>query len=533
MSEEIVTEARAGALRVVEGGEKRPEIIVTHDLSAITDQAAEHLARDGEIYQRGGELVHVVTPTAVSPGVRAVPAIRALPLPTLRVRLAEIVRWVKSDAKGNYKRVAVPDAIVQAVHSRGQWEKVRPLVGVLTAPTMRPDGSVLQAPGYDKATGLLLWPSTRFVEVPERPSRDEAINAAGAVLDLVCDFPFASDKDRSAWLAGVLTLVGRHAIHGPCPLFAIDANTRGSGKSRLVDVAVMLAHGAKAARSSISGVDEEMRKQITSILAEGAPAALLDNVKSGGKLGGAAFDALLTSDVWKERLLGKTQNLTLPARTVWWATGNNLRFAGDLARRTLKIRLESPLEDPEDRTDFKHGAGDALLYHVDRQRRFLVAQALIVLRAHAVAGRPECGRAWGSFEGWSRVVASAIRWLDLPDPLEVRATEDETADEDRLFASALAACLVAIDRPVTARELVAELYPFGAYEGEGPPDASETYAPAREALETATNARGVPSVLHVGHVLKRLHGRVIDGRAIVSTFDRHVKIQRWTVEARK
>ena len=60
-----------------------------------------------------------------------------------------------------------------------------------------------------------------------------------------------------ACLAGVLTLVGRHAISGPCPLFAVSGNTRGSGKSRLVDCAVKLAHGTKAARSTLSGTDEE------------------------------------------------------------------------------------------------------------------------------------------------------------------------------------------------------------------------------------------------------------------------------------
>lgn len=532
MSDEITTEARAGALRVVEGGDKRPEIVITHDLSTVTDEAAKHLARDGEIYQRGGELVHVVTPTPVSPGVARVPMIRALPLPTLRVRLSEIARWVKADAKGNYKRVAVPDSVTHAVHTRGQWERVRPLVGVVTAPTMRPDGSVLQAAGYDRKTGLLLWPSRAYVEVPEKPTRDDAIAAAEAVLDLVIDFPFATAEDKTAWLAGLLTLVGRHAINGPCPLFAIDANMRGSGKSRLCDVAVLLAHGTKAARSSISGVDEEMRKQITSILAEGSPAALLDNVRSGAKLGGPAFDALLTSDVWKERNLGKIQNLTLPARTVWWATGNNLRFAGDLTRRALRIRLESPLEDPEDRDDFKHGAGDKLLDHVERSRMVLVTQALLILRAHAVAGRPECGRAWGSFEGWSRVVVSAIRWLGLPDPLNVRATEDESADEDRLFAAAIAAMLGDVGRPLTARELVTELYPYGHYEGEGPPDVHDSYPAARDALEAATNARGTPTPLHVGHFLKRIQGRIVDGRAVVSQLDPHLKIQRWTTEKR-
>ena len=527
MANEIKTEARPGALRVLEGGDDRPEIVITHELSDVTDQAAAALAHDDEIYQRGGVLVHVVTPTP-APGATSSPIIRELPIATLQVRLAQVVRWLKLGAKGNYSRVPVPGAIVQAVHQRGQWDAVRPLVGVLTAPTLRPDGSVLQVAGYDRKTALLLWPSEYFVEVPERPTKDDARGAAEAILDLVVDFPFATEHDRIAWLAGVLTLVGRHAIAGPCPLFAVSGNTRGSGKSRLVDCAVKLAHGTKAARSSLSGTDEEQRKQITSLLAEGSPSALLDNVKTGTQLGSPAFDALLTSDVWKDRLLGKTQNLTLPARTVWWATGNNIRFAGDLPRRTLRIRIESPLEDPEDRTGFKHGEGDALLEHVSRNRKFLVAQALTILRAHALAGRPACGRAWGSFESWSAIVAAPLRWLDFPDPLEARATEDETADEERLHGAAVIAALEAIARPLTARELLHELYPFGHYEGgEGPPDPSPTYAAAREALEAACFGKGHPDPTRTGHFLKRLNGRVIEGACVYGAIDPHRKIMTW------
>lgn len=517
-------------LSVVKDCDDRPEIKIDHELSTLTDKGARSLALDGSIYQRGGALVHVVTPTP-SPGERSVPLIRDLPIATLRVRLAQVARWIKWNGKV-FARVAVPESITQAIHSRGQWDDVRPLTGVLTAPTLRPDGSVLQVAGYDVATALLLWPSEAFIEVPERPSREDARGAADAILDLVVDFPFATEADRSAWLSSVLTLVGRHTIAGPCPLFAVDANTRGSGKSRLVDVATMLAQGRKAARSSLSNVDEETRKQISSLLARGEPSTLIDNVRSGGPIGSAAFDALLTSDVWVDRNLGKIATIVLPARTVWFATGNNIRFVGDLPRRTLRIRLESPLEDPENRSGFKHGEGDALLVHVARHRRRLVTQALIVLRAHAAAGYPECGRSWGSYEEWSKRIASAIRWIGLPNPLEARATEDESADEDRLHISALMGAMRSIARPLTAREIIGELYPSDRFDHDTRPDLFPTFAPARDAIEATTGARGTPDVSRLGRFLKRIAGRVVDGRSIVGSLDRHMKVQRWEVRER-
>lgn len=526
----VQSEPEPSALRLVPRCDERPEIQLSLDLSDIADRAAELLAGDGEIYQRGGMLVHVVTPTASSPGARAVPLIRELPLPVLRVRLAQVARWLKEGKDRAWKRVDPPDKIVQAVFQRGQWEYVRPLVGVISAPTMRLDGSVLQTPGYDEASGLLLWPSASFFEVPDEPTIDDARAAAEQILDVVCDFPFRRPADRSAWLAGLLTLLARYTIDGPCPLFLIDANTRGSGKSRLVDAASICAHGIKAARSSISSHEEEMRKQITSLLAEGSPSALFDNVRSGAKLGGPAFDALLTSDVWKDRVLGRTLTLTLPALTVWWATGNNVQLVGDLSRRTLHIRLESPLEDPENRSDFKHGAGDALLRYIDERRRFLVTQGLTILRAHCVAGRPDMGARWGSYESWSKIVVGAIRWLGLPDPLEVRATEDIEADEERLCIGALVAAFEAIGRPVTVREIVTELYPRTQYDGEPYHDPSPTYDPARSAVEAITAAKGTPSVVQVGHLLKRFRGRIVGGRSIESETDPHLKVQRWLVK---
>jgi hypothetical protein len=530
MSKRIEEEPRPGALRIVTDTDARPEITVDFELSDVTDRAACALAADGEIYQRGGMLVHVVIPTPLVPGARSYPAIRELPMPTLRVRLAQIARWNQwSSKKQAFTRINVPDSIVSAVHSRGQWDDVRPLTGVITAPTIRADGSLLQDPGYDRQTGLLYWPDENFARIgdDERPSRDEARAAAESIADLACDFPFAHESGRSVWLASVLTLVGRIAITGVCPLFAFDANTRGSGKSLLVDMASMIAYGTEAARSSMSTVDEEMRKQITSILLSGSPVALLDNLRSGGKFGGPAFDSLLTSLEWKERLLGKTLVLKIPARTVWFATGNNMQYVGDLPRRTIRARVESPVDNPEDREGFKHGKGDELLRVISSRRKFLVTQALIVLRGHALAGRPQLGKQWGSFESWSNVVADAIRWVGLPDPLLGRVTEDESSDDDRLHIDALIDALIVIGRKVSARELVSILYPRDYYESPEGPDAR--YSSARDALETACGARGLPSPKDVGYALRRVKGRVVRGRCILGEYDAHAKMVLWSV----
>jgi hypothetical protein len=522
-----------GGFRMVRGDDDRPEVKIRKDVRETSTDAIKALSGDGEIYQRGGLLVRVIAPAGIPGAPPPPPEIRGVERATLLEHLSSCARWIRFDGKA-WVPTQVPDPVVSAVLARGQWEGVRPLLGVVTAPTLRPDGSVVQSPGYDEATGLIYRPAISFVEVPESPSLEEARGAAEALLDLVCDFPFATEADRSAWLAGVLTVVGRSAITGPCPLFAIDGTTRGAGKSKLVDVAVRLACGHDAERSTLSANDEELRKQITGLLLSGSPCVLIDNVRSGGKLGGPAFDAVLTSTTWKERLLGQKDFLSLPARAVWWATGNNLQLAGDLSRRALRIRLASPLDNPEERTEFRH---PDLLAHVSKLRKFLVAQALIILRAHAIAGRPQLDvKAWGSFEEWSRIIAAAIRWIGHASPLEARASADETLDEERMQAGAVIAGLADLvksyGRALTAKEIVSFLYPRHGYrddDEDAPPDPYPSYAGAREALEAATYAKSTPVARDVGKFLQKSRGRVVDGRAIASKLDSHAKVQRWHV----
>ena len=64
--------------------------------------------------------------------------------------------------------------------SRGDW--AFPVVrGVLTTPTLRPDGSLLTEPGYDPVQPLLSrFPSNLVLpEIPDAPTRAEAGRSAG------------------------------------------------------------------------------------------------------------------------------------------------------------------------------------------------------------------------------------------------------------------------------------------------------------------------------------------------------------------
>lgn len=505
-----------------------PELILGVDLERVTNDAIVALAKDVRVFQRSGQLVGVVSVVDGPPLGKlrrsvGAPIIRSLAMPTLRERLASAAKWRRFDKKSKgYVPSLPPDVVVSGVAARGEWVGVRPLVSVVTSPCLKPDGQVLQAPGYDADTATLFSPREAYVAVPPEPTLEDARGAVLQIREVVCDFPFARPEHESAWIAGLLTMLARPAIAGPCPMFAVDATTRGTGKSRLVDAAVRIATGLDAARTAMPDDDDEMRKRITALMLEGDPAVCVDNITRAITL--PSLDNVLTATTWKDRMLGVTGNVTVPARAVWWATGNNLILGGDLSRRTVHIRLESPLENPEERSNFKHAN---LLSWIGENRSRLVAAALTILRAYAFAGYPvvQCGR-WGSYEDWSRIVPAALVWAGMPDPLLARATQAVDAEPEvhaiRVFLHGVRYYLDNVGRnSFGTRELLDHIY-----DEEGNADLRES----TDILARASNGKH-PTSLQLSGVLRRHRGRVLDQMRIAGVgLDSHVKSAQWTVE---
>ena len=165
--------------------------------------------------------------------------------------------------------------------------------------------------------------------------------AANELLAVVADFEFLDDNARNVWLALVLTMAARPAIRGCCPLFAFDASARGSGKSLLVEAASLLVRGRQAPTFTWTESSEEQRKLVISLLLGGESLLLIDNVKDGRELGGAALEAVLTTTEYSDRSLGTNGIVRAPATAVWAATGNNQARKMTRAARKRRGRSES------------------------------------------------------------------------------------------------------------------------------------------------------------------------------------------------
>jgi hypothetical protein len=522
--------------------DERPEVLLTFDEAAVANAVMEEVGRLGwetpwlrsdeavraRIYQRGGGLVHVIDdspPDDAGSGREAVaPQIRTLPKAILRERITQAVRLIEEVESGNeIKRIIKrpPDWLVSSILERGEYgAAVRRLVGIVQTPTLRPDGSIIQELGYDVQTGVLFLPHQAFPNVPENPSQAEAKQAAEDLLEVVVDFPFASDSDRAVWVALVLTLLARPAISGPCPLFVFDANIRAAGKSKLADVAGIIASGVAMPRKTWPSSDSEVRKTITAIALEGWRAIFFDNVDT--TLGGASLDAALTATTWHDRVLGESRTTgILPLTTIWIATGNNIEFAGDTPRRTLFGHLESLEEHPEDRTDFTH---PNLERFVRENRGRLAVAGLTMLRAYFAANCPESGlRQWGSFEEWSKLIREALVFSELPDPYQasesVRKT-DRSAELLKLIHAGIAEADVN-GVGLTTAEIERLL---SRHIGEDDVDSWPTLRMAiTELCGAKTDSR------RIGYGLRRYRDRVSAGRRLTSQPGRG-GVSRWLVE---
>ena len=411
-------------------------IVIGTDEQRVNDEAVAALAaHDPNVYSRSRELVRILREPRRDGGDDDVyvrpensPAIASVPLATLREKLASSASWVVNKPKVGLASAHPPDWSVRAVHARGQWDGIRRIDGVIETPTLRRDGSVISEPGYDCRSGLVYLPSTDFGVIPESLSRDDGLAAAKEIEHVVCDMPFHAEMHKSAWMAGLLTMFARTALTGPSPMFVVDGNVRGAGKGLACDVIATIAFGRPFCKMAHILDDVELEKRITAIALAGDPAVLMDNVR--GPLGGRTWEAVLTTLWWRGRRLGVSEDLTLPLRVVWFATGNNIEIVGDMSRRVCPVRLRTDEERPEDKDPSAFAHPDLLGWVADNRPR-LVRAALTMLRSYIVAGKPaQDGVRWGSYESWARLVASCLVWLGYDDPCKAREAVEAGGTSD-------------------------------------------------------------------------------------------------------
>ncbi len=510
-----------------------PKVVIGVDEQRVNNEAIAALA-DGDypdLYQRSGELVRVIrsTPPAEQDAKKlrlpaGTPIVRPISMATLRERLTDAAQWLRYDvkAKGNVP-THPPQWSVGAVMDRGDYPGVQTLRGIAGYPMIRPDGSISCKPGYDAQTGFFLGDMPEDLKIRDKATHYDAEAAAGRLLQIVSDFPFRSDTDRAAFLAYLITPLARAVINGPTPLFVVEANIRGSGKTLLADVAGLALTGKPLPAQTYPYREEELEKVLVSVARYGLPILCFDNV--GNALGGPVLDKWLTSTSPTGRILGSNDLPQFDWSTVIVATANNASVHGDTDRRAIYVGLETDEERPELRTGF---AIPDLPAHLVEHRGELLSDALTILQAHHAAGCPTApgALAKGTFEGWASRVRDAVMYAGLPDA--ERPADDPTRPQDA-DTDELGALLAGVREHFqgahwTAGRLIDVCF--------GSDIVPSTARDLREVLSSMATRGDRPTRQMVGKRLARYRNRWLNNLALFSERDNHRKIQVWRINER-
>jgi RepB DNA-primase N-terminal domain len=380
--------------------------------------------------------------------------------------------------------------------------------GIITTPTLRPDGSLLAAPGYDLRSELYLLPSLQMPPIAEHPTYQDAQAALEKLKDLFREFSFQDRQgdglekrlNRSVAISGLLTALLRGSLP-TSPIYLVRADTPGTGKSYLVDVISMVTTGQYCPVITTSKNAEETEKRIGSVLLSGIPIVSLDNCIHD--LGGELLCQLTERPVIRIRVLGRSEMPPCECHTTVFATGNNITFKGDMVRRGLVCNLEAFDERPELR-DFERDALDI----ATADRGVYVAAGLTIVRAYLTAGSPKFCKPFGSYTAWSEMVRSPLVWLGEPDPVismeGIRAEDAELGNICEFVSLWLESGLRldTICQTAGIIEIACEPPPPGYW---GPQPFKEFLL----RIAAAKNSPATVSAERLGHWLRRISGRIV------------------------
>lgn len=434
---EIVSIAGWAAAHLGPTAPELPSIVVSNrQLPEVTDDVVQALAASNEppyLFVQAGRLVRVMFNEFGNP------AIERADLGSMRGMMARAANFyrVGKDKNDVEHRAGItpPVAYVDDLLKLGHWP-FPGLLGITGAPIIHPDGSIVMDPGYDRATCMYYSPAADLgpVEVPETPTTEDVAAALALLQEVIREFPFVSNADRTNALAAIITPVVRALIKGCTPMALVNKPAQGTGATLICEALSAIATGEPAVLRTAPNDNDEWRKTIGSLLQDGRSVVIFDNVDV--VLGNTELTSVLTATVWGVRKLGEISDLVFPNRTFWVANGNNLRLGGNIPRRCFQVFINAKVVQPWARTGFAH---PQLKAWVLEHRARILGAILTLARAWIQAGEPQPASpvVMGGFEEWVRVVGGILHHAGANDFLgnlqEMYAESDDDTPEWEAF----------------------------------------------------------------------------------------------------
>jgi hypothetical protein len=350
------------------------------------------------------------------------------------------------------------------VHDIATGGEVRglPLLRIGRIPVFGPDGRLRTERGYDRDLKVWLDPEIVCLPVSAKPGVEEVEEARWWLSEAICDFPFSDAMDgketlpvkvgpadergyretnfargissRTNMIAAILLPFVRAMIDGPCPAYHIDKPIAGTGAGYMADCISIINEGQRAAAQPMSANNEEFRKSITATLRDGAGIIFIDNLSR--KVDSGELAAALTAGNWRDRILGKSETVTIKMLAMWLFAGNNAPFTPELMRRNIPIRIDAAVENAtQDRGQecFKYFPYQPWLIN---HRPKLVWSCHTVIQHWLACGRPRGAATFHSFDAYADVMSGILYQAgfdgflaNIPDYLALKNEDSGVAKE--------------------------------------------------------------------------------------------------------
>ena len=422
----------------------KPRIRVSAgDVHRAAGAAERVLAADGRYFHAGGPIVRIIN--RGSAGV----ASELVNDQTLTSVLSATIDWERRAPGKEWVRCDPPQNVIQSLRHGQDRLHLPALWGLARQPFYRPDGNLVTSAGFDAETGIFAAFDEADYDLRE-PTREAAQVSLDYLKAYLEEFEFASDSDKAAALAAMLTAAIRPSLP-QAPAFSISATRSGSGKSYLAKIVVLVAGPGDPYNTSYPASAEEATKVVQAMLLERPAVILFDDMQTDWRSFGALNKAL-TSPTTTERVLGSSRTATARTNVLILGTGNNIEPERDMRRRVVTIRLAPRHDNPALRTFQADPVGQ-----ITKHRARVVAAALTIIGAFRAAGSPLTEvNPIGTFETWSALCRQPLLWLGEPDPA-TSLIDQVTHDSDQELLGEFLATWVRFfgSSPVSVRKILA------------------------------------------------------------------------------
>ena len=341
--------------------------------------------------------------------------VEILDMNTAKYEFARLVNWMQ-EGKNEWGTHVDPSQNVIGDALSTYKPPLPELTQVVSMPIVTSEGRLITAPGYDIESGVFYAAESGCLpQVNSAATKQDALDALKWIEEeILVDFPFADAASKAAAISMAILPFVRQLIHGQTPLYLLEKPAAGTGATTLGLALCYPFMGKEIPVTTWTTSEEERRKQITAHLASGGGPIFYDNMS--GYVNSDVLASALTIQNWSDRLLSTSKQAEFPINSTWLATGNNPEFHAQILRRIASIRLVSLMEDPSQRTNWRHAD---LLHWISTHRKEYVEKILTIVMAWLNEGMPEFqGKPLASYVSWSSVMGGILQFVEVPGFLE-------------------------------------------------------------------------------------------------------------------